>query len=102
VAGNLVEVAMLVSEHATATIAALLLLVEGSAIFGSHFFFGICCRFIRCEFFFPVGELTFFAVAAMIVLDPILAQFSLVFLSCGLHVVGRFLGDCHGVIRCSG
>lgn len=102
VAGDLAEVAMLMSEHATTTVAALLLFIEGSAIFCSKFFFGICCGFKGCQFFFSVCELTFFAVAAMIVLDPIFAQFSLVFLSCDLPVVGGFLGDCRGLFRSTG
>ena len=84
VASDLTEVSMLMSEHATASVVALLLLVEGAAIFGSKFFFGICCGLECCKFFFTVGELTFLPVAAAIVLDPILAQFSLIFLRCHL------------------
>jgi len=102
VASDLAEVAMLMSEHATTTIAALLLLVECSAIFCSEFFFGICCSLIRCEFFFSVSELTFFAIAAVIVLDPVLAQFSLVFLYCDFHVGVGFLGDGQGLVRSTG
>ena len=102
VAGNLTEVAMLVSEHATTTIAALLLFVEGTAVFGSKFFFGICCGLIRCEFFFSVSELTFFPVAAAVIFDPVFAQFSLVLLSCDLHFILALLGGCQGLLRCAG
>ena len=84
VASDLTEVSMLMSEHATASVVALLLLVEGAAIFSSKFFFGICCSLKCCKFFFTVGKLTFLSVAAAVVLDPILAQFSLIFLSCDL------------------
>ena len=84
VASDLTEVAVLMSEHATASVVALLFLVEGTAVFSSKFFFGICLSLECCEFFFTVGELTFFAVAAAVVLDPILAQFSLILLSCSL------------------
>ena len=102
VASDLAEVAVLMSEHATATIAALLLLVECSAIFCSEFFFGICCGFIRCQFFFSVSELTFFAVPAVIVLDPVLAELSLVFLDCGFHFGVGLLGDGQGLVRGTG
>jgi len=47
---------------------------------------------------FPVGELTFLPVAAAVVLNPILAQFSLVLLYCGLGLALRVIKIC---LRCA-
>jgi len=52
---------------------------------------------------FSVGELTFFPVAAAVVLNPILAQFSLVLLDCGLGLALRVIEICVGCalgVRC--
>jgi len=52
---------------------------------------------------FSVGELTFFPVAAAVVLNPILAQFSLVLLDCGLGLALRVIKICVGCalgVRC--
>ena len=80
-AQDLVEVTVLVSEHASTSIGALLGLVEGTAIFCSLFIVGICQCFVSCKFILSVGELTFFAITTLVVLDPVLAELSLVLVS---------------------
>ena len=99
VASDLTEMAVLVSEHATTPVVALLFLIEGATIFCSEFFFGICCSLECCKFFFTVCELAFLPIAAAAVLDPILAKFSLIFLCCSICFALGALANACGVLR---
>lgn len=99
VAEDLAEVAVLMSEHAAAAIGACLGLVEGTAIFGSHFVVSIGNCFEVNQFFVSVCKLAFLSVAAAIVLDPVFAQLSLILLGSGLGFALRDLGSCCGLIR---
>jgi len=87
VAVDLVEVAVLVSEHATAAVVADLILIEGTAIFCSELVTSMCCSLESSQFFVSVGELAFLAISAAAGFDPVLAHLGLVFL--GLVLVGE-------------
>jgi len=74
VAHDLVEVTVLVSEHAAAAVLAMLLLVEDTAVFGPS----LVGLLEEIKFFFSVRKLTLIAISALVGLDPILAHFGLV------------------------
>lgn len=98
-AEDLVEVTVLMSEHAAAAICASFGLVEGTAIFSSLFLISIAYCFEVDQFFVSVSKLAFLPVAAAIVLDPIFAQFCLILLGSDFNFTLRRLSGCHRLIR---
>lgn len=75
------DVAVLVSEHATSTIHALLSVVEGSAVLGLELLI-IAASGSLSELLLSVGEAAFILIPALCCLDPVLAEFSLVLAIC--------------------
>lgn len=95
VAHDLVEVTVLVSEHAAVAIHATLILEEGSAIFSSSL--GNLLEDIK--FVFTVRKLAFIAVSALVFLDPVRAHLGLVLLFIDFFVALCILRDLGGLLR---
>ena len=96
VAHDLVIVAMLVSEHAAASIHALLGRVEGATIFSPEFV--VAGRPEDCEFFLAVSVLALPTVAALFADRPVLAHLGLVLVS-GDFAIGLLVLLLGGVAR---
>ena len=75
---QLLEVAMLVSEHAARPVQALLRLVEGTAVLALELLI-VAVDGCAGQFFLSVGEAALVLVAALCSLNPVLAELSLVF-----------------------
>ena len=78
---ELLVVAMLVSEHAAAAVHALLRVVEGPTIFGLELLVILAHGSIG-ELLLAVGKAALGLVAALCCLNPVLAEFGLVFAVC--------------------
>ena len=75
---QLLEVAMLVSEHAARAVQALLRLVEGTAVLALELLI-VAVDGCASQFFLSMGEAALVLVAALCSLNPVLAELSLVF-----------------------
>jgi len=78
---ELLEAAMLVSEHAVATVHALLRVVEGPAILGFELLVVLAHGCVS-ELLLAVSEAALGLVAALCCLNPVLAEFGLVLTVC--------------------
>ena len=86
----LLHASVLVSEEAPASVAAYLFLVEDPAVLRFDQVIVKLCA-VDSQFFLSMRKLTFFAVAATAVLDPVLAEFSFEPLSTSLLLSCTFI-----------
>ena len=75
------DIAMLVTEHATSAVHALLRVIEGSAVFGLELLI-VAASGGLSKLFLTMGETTFVFISALCCFNPVFAQLRLVLSIC--------------------